>query len=101
MFATHPQYRVPQAAVTIVQSGRVFSHTDACRICGQAMGQSGKRVVIDLQSAEDATTSAFAQLVLLRRSLLRIGRDLCLTGLRDRTAGVYAVNRLDKVLPMA
>jgi anti-anti-sigma regulatory factor len=99
MFATHPQFRVPQAAVTIVQNGRVLSHADACRIAGQAIVQASRKVVIDLARADDATTSAFAELVLLRRSLLRSGRDLCLTGLRDRTASVFSVNRLEKILP--
>ena len=40
-----------------------------------------------------------AALVLLRRELLRRGRDLRLVGMRDRTRQVYAVNRLDAVLP--
>jgi anti-anti-sigma regulatory factor len=101
MFATHPHYRVPQAAVTIVHKARFLSHAEARRIAGQAIGNAGRKVVIDLALADDATTSAFAEFILLRRSLLRTGRDLCLTGLRDRTASVFTVNRLDKVLPTA
>jgi len=61
---------------------------------------NAKRVVLDLSAAADAETSAFAELILLRRSLLRSGRDLRLTGLRDRAAGVYEVNKLTEVLPM-
>jgi hypothetical protein len=35
----------------------------------------------------------------LRRQLLELGRDLCLTGLKDRAAGLFQVNRLEAVLP--
>jgi anti-anti-sigma regulatory factor len=66
-----------------------------------ALQQQTNRVLIDLSAVEDATTSAFAQLVALRRTLLRLGRDLCLTNLRDRAAGVFEVNRLAGVLPLA
>jgi hypothetical protein len=80
--------------------GRRFSHEDACRIVGQVMRiVEARRVVIDLERAEEATTSAFAQLVLLRRTLLRAGRDLCVTNLKNRTAGLFEVNKLAAVLP--
>jgi anti-anti-sigma regulatory factor len=90
--------------IAIVHDDEQFSHTDACRIFDlalrQTLGAGGARtVVIDLKRAEDATTSAFARLVLLRRTLLRYGRDLRLTGLRDRAAGVFEINRLASVLP--
>jgi anti-anti-sigma regulatory factor len=101
MLATHPKLHVRAAQVKLMPRGRCFSHAEACRLSGQALQFDGKRVVIDLAAVEEATTSAFAQLVLLRRSLLRIGRDLCLTGLRDRTAGLFQVNRLEAVLPLA
>ena len=48
---------------------------------------------------QDATTAAFATLVLLRRALLRAGRDLLLTGLHDRAAYLFGINRLGSVLP--
>ena len=77
-----------------------FSFEHACRLASQALGHSGDRtVVIDLGGAADATTAAFARLVELRRTLLRAGRDLLLTGLRGRAAHVYEVNRLGGVLP--
>ena len=100
MFATHPQLQVKQTPMRIAPPGRRFSHEDACRIFGQVLrvGEA-RRIVIDLEQAEEATTSAFAQLVLLRRTLLRAGRDLCVTGLKNRTAGLYEVNRLAAVLP--
>lgn len=56
-------------------------------------------VVIDLKNADDATTSAFARLVLLRRLLLKTGRDLRLTNLHDRAKSLYHINRLGHVLP--
>ena len=38
-------------------------------------------------------------IALLISILLRHGRDLRLTGLRDRAAGLYEINRLADVLP--
>lgn len=99
MFATNPHLRIKPAQQKIAPMGRCFSHAEACRIASQAMTGMANTVLIDLTSAEDATTSAFAQLVILRRTLLSLGRDLCLTGLRDRTAGIFEVNRLAGVLP--
>jgi anti-anti-sigma regulatory factor len=93
--------QVPQAQLRLTAPGRELSHAEACRLVAQALEQAAKRIVIDLARVEEATTSAFAQLILLRRSLLRSGRDLCLTGLRDRTAGLFQVNRLETVLPVA
>jgi hypothetical protein len=58
-----------------------------------------RRVVIDLHRAEEATTSAFARLVLLRRLLLRNGRDLQLLNLRHSARALYEINRLSLVLP--
>jgi anti-anti-sigma regulatory factor len=102
MFATHPQLQVKPPHVRIAPTGRRFGHEDACRVVGQAMRVSdARRIVIDLERAEEATTSAFAQLVLLRRELLRAGRDLCVTGLRSKAAGLFEVNRLGGVLPVA
>jgi anti-anti-sigma regulatory factor len=79
-----------------------FAHPDAFRIFADVLEhQDAKTVVIDLSVAEDATTSAFARLVLLRRELLRQGSDLRLRGLRDRAARLYEVSRLNSVLPLA
>jgi hypothetical protein len=77
-----------------------FGHDDACRLVRWALSRRElKTVVVDLYQARDATTSAFAHLVLLRRELLRTGRDLRLANLRERAAKVYEVNRLAGVLP--
>lgn len=88
------------AELTIVHKTNRFSHRDACEISRVALvAGPAKRIVIDLRSAAESETSAFAQLVRLRRSLLQSGRDLSLRGLRDRAAGLYEVNRLDGILP--
>ena len=85
---------------TIVHQGDRFSHDDADRMSRRAeMGPAASRIIIDLTSASEADTSAFARLVLLRRSLLRSGRDLAITGLRDQARGLFEVNRLETVLP--
>ncbi len=86
--------------IAIVHEAERFSHRDASRIFDIAMRSRPVRtVVIDLNCAGEATTSAFAHLVLLRRYLLRRGRDLRIIGLRDRAAHLYEINRLASVLP--
>jgi len=99
MFARNPQLKVRPAQLKFAPKSRCFSHAEACRIAVEALSENARRIVIDLTSAYDATTSAFAQLVVLRRKLLHVGRDLCVTGMRDRTAGIFEVNRLGGVLP--
>jgi anti-anti-sigma regulatory factor len=101
MFATHPDLKVHATPLKVAPQGKYLSHAEACRLIVQVMSARAKQIVIDLARMEDATTSAFAQLVLLRRALLRDGRDLCLTGLQHRTARVFEVNRLRGVLPTA
>ena len=86
--------------MTIVHKTDRFCHHDACEVSKLALrARTARRVIIDLRHAGEAETSAFAQLVQLRRFLLRTGRDLSLAGLRDRAAGLYEVNRLDTILP--
>jgi hypothetical protein len=90
--------------VAVVPAGSSsLSHSEACRIADVALRTQGRArtVIVDLKNAADATTSAFARLVLLRRLLLRTGRDLRLTNLRDRAASLYHINRLAGVLPCA
>jgi anti-anti-sigma regulatory factor len=87
--------------MTILPEAAAFSHADADRVWRLATeGCTTRRVVLDLARAHDASTSAFARLVLLRRTLLKAGRDLRLTNLHDRAAGLYQVIRLGGVLPM-
>jgi hypothetical protein len=79
-----------------------FSHCDAQRIYRDALRCPGVRtIVIDFARAGEATTSAFARLVLLRRALRQAGGDLQLIGLRGKAALLFEVNRLAGVLPIA
>ncbi|HSI35192.1 MAG: hypothetical protein ACAI43_00840 [Phycisphaerae bacterium] len=101
MFVLHPSAKVRFAQERIAPGAIHFTHRVAARVREQVLRKdAAKRIVIDLHEAEDAETSAFAELILLRRSLLRGGRDLRLTGLRERAAGVYEVNKLAEVLPV-
>jgi hypothetical protein len=85
----------------IVISAESFQHAHARRVERLAMKNwFAKTIVLDLSRARDATTAAFADLILLRRRLLHDGRDLRLSGLSDRAAKVYYVNRLAHVLPL-
>jgi anti-anti-sigma regulatory factor len=91
----------PDKPAAVSLRGRPFSHKEADAILRWALRRDTARtVVIDLSHATDATTAAFATLVLLRRRLLRDGRDLRVDGLRDRAQHVFDVNRLHAVLPV-
>jgi ABC-type transporter Mla MlaB component len=91
MFASRP---------SSINHTRCFAHPEACRISDHVVDIPQLRtVVIDMSDMADATTSAFARLVLLRRELRRHGRDLRLRGLRDRAAKLYEISRLETVLP--
>jgi ABC-type transporter Mla MlaB component len=86
---------------TIVPESVAFSHDEAVQISRLATANActAKKVIIDLARAEEASTSAFARLVLLRRILLKSGRDLRLTNLSAQAAALHNVNRLTHVLP--
>lgn len=91
---------MPKQEFQIVHRSDSFCHPDACRIVDQALRcKVAGTVVIDLGFVRDATTAAFAQLVLLRRALLKTGRDLKLVNLHDRAAHLFGINRLGCVLP--
>jgi anti-anti-sigma regulatory factor len=88
--------------LALVPASKSLSHSEACDIAHLALRERRARtVIVDMKNVFDATTSAFARLVLLRRRLLKAGRDLRLINLHDRTANVYQVNRLAGVLPCA
>ena len=85
---------------TLVHEHRLFAHEDADRVSHWVIQDSrARRIAIDLKRAEEATTSAFARLVLLRRSLLRDGRDLQLVNLSRSAKALYEISRLCAVLP--
>jgi anti-anti-sigma regulatory factor len=90
----------PALPCPIVPKAERFSHEDAHAISKWVLRrESARNVIIDLSSATDATTAAFATLVVLRRQLLRVGRDMRLAGLRERAQFVYDIARLSDVLP--
>ena len=61
--------------------------------------QNRKKLALDLSACCDTTTPALAQLVVVRRGLLRWGCDLVITGLHGRARCIYEVNHLQTVLP--
>jgi anti-anti-sigma regulatory factor len=83
-----------------LQTSRL-THREAFRLSNYVLrSKQAQTMILDFSSVEEITTSAFARLVLLRRELLRRGRDLRLTGLHERVARLYEFNRLDAVLPL-
>jgi ABC-type transporter Mla MlaB component len=85
---------------TIIPENLAFSHQDAEMVSLWATrSTTAPRIVVDMTRARVATTSAFARLVLLRRSLLQAGRDIRLSNLHDQVASLYEIFRLADVLP--
>jgi ABC-type transporter Mla MlaB component len=86
--------------IKIVLQAELFTHQDAQRIYREALRACRARtVIIDLGRVREATTSAFARLILLRRALRQVGSDLQLIGLCGKAALLYEVNRLAAILP--
>lgn len=77
-------------------------HSDAQKIerAAQWCGRFARTIVLDMSRVNETSTDAFADLILIRRRLLRRGRDLKLTNLRDRPARLYEINRLREILPL-
>lgn len=77
-----------------------FGYAEACEVARRIAGdRSGGIVHIHLEGTIRTSTAALARLILLRRTLLRSGRDLCIIGLSGRAAGLYEISRLGKLLP--
>ena len=79
---------------------KALSHDAVDALC-RAIGlhRKARIIVLDLRLIEDASTAAFARLVLFRRQLLKTGMDLRLSGLHARAADIWRINRLDRILP--
>jgi ABC-type transporter Mla MlaB component len=87
---------------TIVLDADAFLHEHADQLSRWvSRHNAARKIIIDLSRAQQASTSAFARLVLLRRALLKAGRDLRLINLRAQALALYQVNRLADVLPSA
>lgn len=89
---------VASRSAILPAAGRL-SHEEACRLAGLAVRSVARTVVLDLSHCRDASTSAFARIVLLRRELLQVDRDVWLAGLCGQPASLFEVHRLDAVLP--
>ncbi len=88
--------------LTIQANQATLDYYEASRIADLLKNRpSSGLVVVDLSSATEATTAAFARLVLLRRTLLRRGADIRIRGLHDRPRNLYEICRLEKILPTA
>ena len=91
---------VAETEMMIRHAARRFSYTDACNLAQRvtASSESGS-ILLDLERATETTTAALARLVLLRRNLLRAGRDLRIAGLSGRAKCLYEICRLSRILP--
>ena len=77
-----------------------LSYEQACRIADRAGAAKGNEVVrIELDRVVQTTTAALARLILLRRNLLKSGRDLRIAGLRGQAADLYEFNGMASLLP--
>jgi anti-anti-sigma regulatory factor len=87
--------------LSLVADSPRLTHSGAEALCQKIREAGSPRViVVDLRKVEDITTAALAKLVLLRRELLRDGRDLRLKGLHSRAASVWRISKLSSVLPV-
>lgn len=77
-----------------------LSYAEALRIARRVpRGRAAGMVLIDLKRTTEATTAGLARLVLLRRQLIRAGRDLRIVGLRSRANALYEICRMGSLLP--
>jgi len=84
---------------TIRHRGALLDAAAADHLGRQAIGDCAKTVLLDLTEAARISTAALARLILLRRRLLRSGRDLRICGLRDQADALYQITRMERILP--
>jgi ABC-type transporter Mla MlaB component len=87
------------SSLVVLRAGERLSHTEAARLAELAQGSTSHRIMIDMSRVLEATTAAFARLVLLRRELIQRGCDVRLAALRGQPARLVDVHRLEAVLP--
>lgn len=90
---------VAGAETTIRHGGRCLAYSDVRRIETTITGGREQTVCIDLEQTEEATTAALARLVVVRRDLLKSGRDLRILGLHGHAMNLYQINRMGSLLP--
>jgi ABC-type transporter Mla MlaB component len=87
--------------MTIRHEASSLSYRDVVRIASQIRrcGESSGTVIVDLTNTSETSTAALAKLILVRRYLMRSGRDLCVSGLAGQPGAMYRVYRLTNLLP--
>ena len=80
--------------------GPCLSYAEALQIAERLpRDRPARMVLIDLERTTEATTAGLARLILLRRELIKAGRDLRIVGLRSRANALYEICRMGKLLP--
>ena len=89
------------AGVRKVVSGTTrLSYHDAVNIAEQVRrGGACAMVLLDLDRTAEASTAAFARLIVLRGTLRKLGGDLHLVHLHGQARHVYEINRMGDLLP--
>ena len=86
--------------VTVRHVAESLSYTDAGEIARVALADGeAATVLIDLERTTRTTTAALARLVLLRRHLRKVGRDLRIIGPCGKAKHLYDISRLGNLLP--
>ena len=87
--------------MNIEYSARRLTYDDASRIAQQVLSAAAlsPSVVLSLEQTTETTTAALARLVLLRKQLLKAGRDLKVIGLSGRANDLYEITRMSGLLP--
>jgi hypothetical protein len=87
--------------MTIRHEASSLSYRDVVRIAShiRRCGESSAMVIVDLRNTSKTSTAALAKLILVRRCLMKSGRDLCVSGLSGRPGAMYRTYRLTNLLP--
>jgi anti-anti-sigma regulatory factor len=90
---------VTPESIVIRPAGRL-NHDEAARLAKLAAASKARTVIIDMTRVTEATTPGLARLVLARRDLLQLKRDVRIAGLNGQPARLLEVHRLQDVLPV-
>ena len=86
--------------MTIRHDATSLSYRDVVRIDSQIRcSESSGMVIVDLTNTSETSTAALAKLILVRRYLMKSGRDLCISGLAGQPGAMYRIYRLTNLLP--
>jgi hypothetical protein len=86
--------------MTIRHDATSLSYLDVVRIDSQIRcSESSGMVIVDLTNTSETSTAALAKLILVRRYLMKSGRDLCISGLAGQPGAMYRIYRLTNLLP--